>query len=67
MRHDGLEVILVGRGWRGYNKYFLGRVDEDLVFDLKDVWELEMEERDKSRLIFFFSGLYDWVDHDDLI
>lgn len=38
----------------GYNRYILGRVDEDLVFDLKDVWELEMEERDKSRLIFLF-------------
>lgn len=36
----------------GHNRHFLRRVDEDLLFDLKDVWGLEMEERDKSRLIF---------------
>lgn len=38
-----------------------------MAFDLKDVEELEGEERDKSRLLVQVSGLHDWVDHGDLI
>lgn len=63
----GLKYALVGSRRCGYSRHFGGRADEDLVFDLKDVWELEVEERDKSRLIFQISGLRDWVDRGDLI
>lgn len=63
----GLKYALVESGRCGYSRPFGGRADEDLVFDLKDVWELEVEEWDKSRLIFQVSGLHDWVDRGDLI
>lgn len=40
-----LKSALVGSGWRGYSRLLGERVDEGLVFDLKDVKGLEVEER----------------------